>query len=371
LELLDPTNDVAAVLWINKLPFRIGRDAICEGCVASSHVSRIHAVIELVDGGEACYQIRDNHSTNGTKVNGERIQCEILHDGNLIGLGPIMYRFVQPVYKSEPLPEPPRPMCMVSSTSAEQTDDERRAELLALRHWQEIVLQGAMMQDFVPVQSVEDDSVRGYRWLGPVDAVDPTIAGTEFAFARCPLRTRKRFLNIARRTSVEEVVRRSFENFMLLPLTDEQLVDYSMLDEMISLGGAFPSPDQLIVEVTSETQRGTDTFPSLRDALRAHGIRVCFSNVSLDFAEQLENAAVLPDLVLLDDEVLNNVTNDLTNLARLTRVLKNCVDQGCVFIAPAFHDPQHHAIWQEVGGQLFCGDRESVTGRVSSLAAAF
>ena len=52
-------------------PFQLGRAAACEVRVHSSMVSRVHAEIEFADGR---WWIRDNDSTNGTFVDGERIQ---------------------------------------------------------------------------------------------------------------------------------------------------------------------------------------------------------------------------------------------------------------------------------------------------------
>ena len=63
---------------------RIGRLRECEVCLADVNVSREHA--EIVREGEG-WAIADLDSTNGTFVNGERVQRAVLKDGDIIEVG--------------------------------------------------------------------------------------------------------------------------------------------------------------------------------------------------------------------------------------------------------------------------------------------
>jgi pSer/pThr/pTyr-binding forkhead associated (FHA) protein len=64
----------------------IGRADVCQIVVPHKIVSRIQAIVERDESGD--YVLRDNHSANGTYVNGRRI-CEhhVLRDRDEIGLG--------------------------------------------------------------------------------------------------------------------------------------------------------------------------------------------------------------------------------------------------------------------------------------------
>ncbi|MEQ1825846.1 MAG: ATP-binding protein [Pirellula sp.] len=63
---------------------RIGRDSHCEIHLEDTETSRTHAEIEFAEGG---YTLRDLNSSNGTYVNGRRIQEKCLVTGDRIQIG--------------------------------------------------------------------------------------------------------------------------------------------------------------------------------------------------------------------------------------------------------------------------------------------
>ena len=65
----------------------------------SDRISRLHAVIEW-DGDH--YSVTDNGSTNGTFVNGKRVQRQTLRNGDMLSIGDCEVRFL---YDTRPLPE--------------------------------------------------------------------------------------------------------------------------------------------------------------------------------------------------------------------------------------------------------------------------
>src|SRR5262245_20071268 len=73
--------------------FTVGRKPDSSLCIPSPTVSREHAELSIADCG---LLLRDLGSTNGTSVNGVRIQqpCTVLH-GDLIQFGQIVFRVVQ------------------------------------------------------------------------------------------------------------------------------------------------------------------------------------------------------------------------------------------------------------------------------------
>jgi general secretion pathway protein A len=71
----------------------IGRGGDCDVVIDSKFLSRHHAVISREAGA---WMLRDLHSTNGTRVNGRRVECWQLADGDEIGLGKHRLVFVCP-----------------------------------------------------------------------------------------------------------------------------------------------------------------------------------------------------------------------------------------------------------------------------------
>jgi pSer/pThr/pTyr-binding forkhead associated (FHA) protein len=84
---------------------RIGRDVENEIVVISKRASREHAHI-LREGRRVL--IEDQNSTNGTFLNGERIQAKtLLRDGDRIGIGDVNFIFLDPdtTTRETPFPE--------------------------------------------------------------------------------------------------------------------------------------------------------------------------------------------------------------------------------------------------------------------------
>jgi hypothetical protein len=69
----------------------VGRTPDNDLRVEADFVSRHHAVL-LLAGADTV--LEDLHSTNGTYVNGEQIARRTLREGDLVGFGKILYRFV-------------------------------------------------------------------------------------------------------------------------------------------------------------------------------------------------------------------------------------------------------------------------------------
>ena len=71
-------------------PVLIGRSRRCDYIVADPSVSRRHALLLRREGG---WQLYDLGSTNGTRVNGWRVDRAVLRDGDEVELGALRFRF--------------------------------------------------------------------------------------------------------------------------------------------------------------------------------------------------------------------------------------------------------------------------------------
>ena len=78
-----PSGDQRHV-WIEQLPFRIGRQSDNDLVIRDSRASRHHARIVAENSG---YAVEDLNSSHGVFVNGERIQRAVLQPGDRIEFG--------------------------------------------------------------------------------------------------------------------------------------------------------------------------------------------------------------------------------------------------------------------------------------------
>lgn len=104
---------------IDKPILLVGRSDECDVVIPSRKVSRRHCV--LVSRGHALL-VRDLGSTNGIRINGVRITCELLQPGDLLQIAHFLYQLIhktteQPGETQQPndfLPVPPEPRFLTS-----------------------------------------------------------------------------------------------------------------------------------------------------------------------------------------------------------------------------------------------------------------
>jgi hypothetical protein len=73
-----------------EVPLLVGRASACDVLVTHPSISRRHAVLVP---GERGWSIQDLGSTNGTRVNGQRVDAAPLRAGDEIRLGSARFRF--------------------------------------------------------------------------------------------------------------------------------------------------------------------------------------------------------------------------------------------------------------------------------------
>ena len=71
----------------------IGRNPTTDVTLLDENISREHSII-LYDTEDDAYTIEDLQSTNGTKVNGKKIRCSALSEGDEIEIGHTRFRFL-------------------------------------------------------------------------------------------------------------------------------------------------------------------------------------------------------------------------------------------------------------------------------------
>ena len=85
-------DDAGENILVTRLPFLIGRGKRATMKIPHETVSRRHAQLRL--SGDGRLEILDGGSSNGTFVNGERVEAALLEDGDMIRFGSVRYQLV-------------------------------------------------------------------------------------------------------------------------------------------------------------------------------------------------------------------------------------------------------------------------------------
>lgn len=129
-------------------PFLVGRHGKAQLAIPSPTVSSIHAELRLADG---VLYVRDLGSTNGTFINGERVEGEFtVSSGDLLQFAEVVFRVGLESSQNE------------SKTIAGDTSDRA----LALIQFDKLMSERAIVPHFQPIVDYRDEHTAGYEILG-------------------------------------------------------------------------------------------------------------------------------------------------------------------------------------------------------------
>ena len=88
---IHPVDLETGLITFGEQPFVVGRDPKCDLTISEQPVSRQHAKFERTADG---FSVTDLGSTNGTWVNGKRIESQMLRSGNRVRIGGRIFKFI-------------------------------------------------------------------------------------------------------------------------------------------------------------------------------------------------------------------------------------------------------------------------------------
>lgn len=110
----------------------LGRRQSCDICLAFPNVSALHCELTFNNGH---WMIRDLGSTNGTKVNGTRVQKKVLRPKDIITIGKRKYTIdyvpedeTPPDVAGVPVPRPSPPGNLTAEAMSDTDVDSERME---------------------------------------------------------------------------------------------------------------------------------------------------------------------------------------------------------------------------------------------------
>jgi hypothetical protein len=118
-------NSDRLVFPLDRPVIKIGRGEQAHIHLPDESISRQHAVISCENGSFVLY----NSSTNGTYVDGQLVQTQVLEDQNIVSLG--SYSFRVHLYDASPVPQ--RSSLRVASPATDRIQPQPRLNSVAMR----------------------------------------------------------------------------------------------------------------------------------------------------------------------------------------------------------------------------------------------
>ncbi|HEY4232803.1 MAG TPA: EAL domain-containing protein [Lacipirellulaceae bacterium] len=297
-------------LPIDSCPYLVGRQAEASLSIPSATVSRRHAELDVVDQHLV---LRDLGSTNGTSVNGIRIEeaCAV-HHGDLLQFGQVVFRVTKQKKES------------ILKTILDDSCDRA----LALIQFDQLVTERAVVPHFQPIVDMRDGRVFGYEVLGRSRLFGLKDPRSMFAAAKV-LNMEGELSRILR----EEGVRHGqvlggeyvlFVNTHPAEMDDIDLLVYSLHE----LRGLEPTR-RMVLEIHEAAVTSCAVMRQLRAALVDLQIGLAYDDFGAGQARLVELVEVRPDYLKFDMKLVQHLETApperqkmLASLVQMVRDLK-------------------------------------------------
>lgn len=327
---------------VHRLPFRIGRSTDAELTVYVREVSTLHARIEERAGALV---LVDLDSTNGTFVNGERIEERVLRDGDIVHVAEVELRFE--LGEPDDLWEP-----TIASADGRQQRLIRESNDL-----HRVMCERGVSAVFQPIVRLADGARVGYEALGRVTLPELCYdVGTLLRVAAergqgARLSRMLREVALERLPLVPERPVMLFFNLHPLEMTDPA----RLLEVFRGIADALGPEQAAILEVHEGAVTDLGAMAAMRDALRDHGIGLAYDDFGAGQSRLMELVEVPPDILKLDMTLVRDL-HASDNRKELVRALVKVVrDMGIRVLAEGIERPEEAATCEALGCELAQG----------------
>jgi len=311
--------------------FIVGRKPGASLCIPSPTVSREHAELTVVDRE---LLLRDLGSTNGTFVNGSRIQqpCTV-HHGDLLQFGQIVFRAVQQSTESGP--------------QTIQADSCDRA--LALIQFDQLMTQRAVTPHVQPIIMMEDRRMWGSEVLARSRFFGLKDPHAMFSAAKV-LNLEGELSRILREEGVRSgqvlpVEHALFVNTHPAEMDDLDLMIFS-LGELREIEPRRP----LVLEIHEAAVTCGEQMRELRTALSDLRIGLAYDDFGAGQARLVELVDVPPDYLKFDMRLVQNLeTASMERQRMLGSLVKIVHELGITPLAEGIELEADHAICRQMG----------------------
>jgi EAL domain-containing protein (putative c-di-GMP-specific phosphodiesterase class I) len=359
LEHYPAAGDGAHRLLLDRFPYCIGRSSAAHYCISSPQVSKEH--VQIVRDGDR-FRIRDLGSTNGTFVNGERVQEAVLNHGDIVHVAHKEFRFGQ---ESAALP---------SSSEVVGTDHASShmpvSAIQNTEHLKQLLRSQSVRILFQPIVDLRTGQAAGYEALGrgTHDRLNPSPAFLFSLAAQSNLGPE--LSRLFRRTAVREVAKLPPNCRIFLNLHRSELRDAAFLKTLEGLPDALGGGREAVIELHEEAVANTAAMRRLRERLSALGIGLAYDDFGAGQARLSELADVPPDFLKLDRTLVDGLHRAPARQELVRALTRVSTGLGIRLIAEGIENADEAEVCRDLGchfGQGYFFGRPQPGARFSAV----
>jgi EAL domain-containing protein (putative c-di-GMP-specific phosphodiesterase class I) len=332
-------NGPAHRIALEPLPFRIGRDKKANYVISSKQISKEHAEIACSEGQ---FLIRDLHSTNGTFVNGQRIQEGILQNGDIIHVPHEEFRFVR---SSDGLPESNTSQFLFST---EQLSGNVPPSVAYGRQClKEMLGQKSVQMLFQPIIDLESLELFGFEALARGTHAHLSIKpGELFGLAeRCGLAPS--LSQMFRQKAIEDACRLPGEGYLFLNLHPEEMGDDELIHSLRAL--VEPRHWRFVLEIHENAVGDLACWRQFRGQVKELGMLIAYDDFGAGQARFIELAELPPDFIKLDMRLIRNLHQSRSRQMLIQSIVQNSKDLGVKVIAEGVECEEEAKVCRALG----------------------
>lgn len=319
---------------IHNTPFKIGRRSNLPLTLPCESVSKEHA--EIVERAGKIF-VRDLGSTNGTYINGERVETEWpINEGDIIQFATVVFRVGREVSETE------------SGTIAEDTCDRA----LAMMQFDRLINESAVVPFFQPIVTMEENpQVVGFECLGRSRLFGLQTPAEMFTTAS-QLNLEAELSRVLRRRGLE--IAAGFPKGMNLFVNTHpaELAEGGLIESLRQIRHSNPDG-----KITLEIHEGAITSPDMIRKLRAVldelDMQLAFDDFGAGQARLVELGEVRPDYLKFDIKLIEGIERAAASRQQVVAALVQMVnDLGTIPLAEGVELPGTHRTLCQMGFRL-------------------
>lgn len=315
-------------------PFRIGRRTNLALTLPCESVSKEHAEISERDGQ---LYVRDLGSTNGTYINGERIEGEMpIQEGDIIQFATVVFRVGREATNID------------AGTIAQDTCDRA----LAMMQFDRLIHESAVVPFFQPIVTMEETpKVIGFEGLGRSRLFGLQTPAEMFTTAS-QLNLEAELSRVLRRRGLEIAEEFPADMNMFVNTHPAELAEGGLYDSLHDIREAYPDR-KITLEIHEAAITSPNMIKELRNVLSDLDMQLAFDDFGAGQARLIELGEVRPDYLKFDMKLIQGIDRAAPSRQQVVAALVQMVnDLGTMPLAEGVELESTHKTLCQMGFQL-------------------
>jgi EAL domain-containing protein (putative c-di-GMP-specific phosphodiesterase class I) len=329
---------------IIKFPFTVGRKDSVDLQIDSSRVSREHAQIVKEDGQ---YRIVDLQSTNGTFVNGNRIEESPLCDGDMVAIANEEFTFYAGV--PEPVDRMATQVIEAARPQSGCKHDLPQELIHAVRMLQETLLQGSLAVCWETIFRLADGQPYGYEARSWDETEKGEFSEAERLVLAIDCRLTSRVRNLSRIVAVEEAVELPGAGPLFVRYDTKDLGAGGMAESIAQLRQLLAAERRLILALPYAAACSLPFAQELHRQLRASDVGLAYYDFADLHEKALQQLDMVPDFLLLSKSVVRGLSNHFERQRQLQAIIAGARKLGGEIIATGLNSRAQADLCRELG----------------------